>query len=102
MKYKVQLTDEAGNVFLYDISRSSCSEKTLNDFILEALQIPEDKLALCLQEFAVAVKASIALRKSFEAVVDKKFLKRIEIPAFTWIDDGEKKQSINLTVEEEK
>ena len=46
MKYKVQLTDEAGNVFLYDVSRSSCSEKTLNDFILEALQISEDKREL--------------------------------------------------------
>ena len=46
MKYKVQLTDEAGNVFLYDVSHSSCSEKTLNDFILEALQISEDKRKL--------------------------------------------------------
>jgi hypothetical protein len=46
MKYKVQLTDEVGNVFLYDVSRSSCSEKTLNDFILEALRISEDKREL--------------------------------------------------------
>jgi len=50
MKYKVQLTDEAGNVFLYDVSCSSSDEeKNLNDFILEALQISEDKRKLPLK-----------------------------------------------------
>ena len=44
MEYKVQITDEAGNVGQYVISCSSSSEdKNLNDFILEALQISEDK-----------------------------------------------------------
>jgi hypothetical protein len=44
MEYKVQITDEAGNVHQYVVSRSSSSEeKSLNDFILEALQISEDK-----------------------------------------------------------
>jgi hypothetical protein len=44
MEYKVQITDEAGNVHQYVVSRSSSSEdKNLNDFILEALQISEDK-----------------------------------------------------------
>jgi len=50
MKYKVQLTDEAGKVFLYDVSCSSSDEeKNLNDFILEALQISEDKRKLPLK-----------------------------------------------------
>ena len=40
MEYKVQITDEAGNVQQYVVSRSSSSEdKSMNDFILEALQI---------------------------------------------------------------
>jgi hypothetical protein len=46
MEYKVQITDEAGNVHLYNVSRSSSSPKSLNDFILEALQISEDKRKL--------------------------------------------------------
>jgi hypothetical protein len=51
MKYKIQLTDEAGNVQQYVVSRSSssCSDKTLDDFILEALQISEDKRKLPLK-----------------------------------------------------
>jgi len=50
MKYKVQLTDETGKVFLYDVSCSSSDEeKNLNDFILEALQISEDKRKLPLK-----------------------------------------------------
>jgi hypothetical protein len=44
MEYKVQITDEAGNVQHYVVSCSSSFEdKSLNDFILEALQISEDK-----------------------------------------------------------
>lgn len=50
MKYKVQITDELGNVQQYTINSSSSSEdKTLNDFILEALQISEDKRKLPLK-----------------------------------------------------
>jgi hypothetical protein len=49
MKYNVQVTDEAGNVQEYVVSRSSSSDKTLNDFILEALQISEDKRNLPLK-----------------------------------------------------
>lgn len=46
MKYELKITDEHGNEHLYNVVRSSCSEKTLNDFILEALQISEDKREL--------------------------------------------------------
>lgn len=39
MEYKVQITDEAGNVQHHIVNRSSFGEdKSLNDFILEALQ----------------------------------------------------------------
>ena len=47
MEYKVQITDDAGNIRQYNVSRSSSSEdKSLNDFILEALRISEDKRKL--------------------------------------------------------
>lgn len=47
MEYKLQLTDETGKVFLFNVKSSSCSEhKSLNDFILEALQISENKREL--------------------------------------------------------
>lgn len=46
MKYKLTIIDENGNEHLYNVSRNSCSEKTLNDFILDALQISEDKRKL--------------------------------------------------------
>lgn len=50
MKYKLTITDENGNEHLYNVSRSSSSEeKSLNDFILEALQISEDKRKLPLK-----------------------------------------------------
>jgi hypothetical protein len=50
MEYKVQITDEAGNVQQYVVSRSSSFEqKSLNDFILEALRISEDKRKLPLK-----------------------------------------------------
>lgn len=48
MEYKVQITDEAGNVQQYVVSSSS-EDKSLNDFILEALQISEDKRKLPLK-----------------------------------------------------
>jgi hypothetical protein len=46
MKLKLTITDENGNEYLYNINRGSNSEKTLNDFILEALQVSEDKREL--------------------------------------------------------
>lgn len=47
MKYKITITDENGNDHLYNVSRSSSDEpKNLNDFILEALNISEDKREL--------------------------------------------------------
>lgn len=50
MEYKVQITDEAGNIRQYNVVRTSFPEdKTLNDFILEALQISEDKRNLPLK-----------------------------------------------------
>lgn len=47
MKYQIQITDEKGNVINRTIERSSSDEKqSLNDFIIQALQISEDKRKL--------------------------------------------------------
>jgi hypothetical protein len=50
MKYEIQITDEEGNVQCY-ILRSSYipQSKSLDDFILEALQISDDKRKLPLK-----------------------------------------------------
>ena len=47
MKFELKITDEQGNEHLYNIVRSSDGEpKNLNDFILKALSISEDKRQL--------------------------------------------------------
>ena len=47
MKLQLKITDEQGNEHLYNVVRSSDGEpKNLNDFILEALSISEDKRQL--------------------------------------------------------
>ena len=50
MRYILTITDENGNEHFYNVVRSPSSEyKSLNDFILEALQISEDKRKLPLK-----------------------------------------------------
>jgi len=47
MKLELKITDEKGNEHLYNVVRSSSDEpRNLNDFILEALSISEDKRQL--------------------------------------------------------
>lgn len=47
MKLELKITDEQGNEHLYNVVRSSDGEpNNLNDFILDALQISEDKRKL--------------------------------------------------------
>lgn len=47
MKYEFKITDETGKCFSFNVTCSSSDEeKSLNDFILEALQISEDKRKL--------------------------------------------------------
>lgn len=44
MKFEIKVTDENNHVRYYSITRSEAGEtKTLNDFILDALDISEDK-----------------------------------------------------------
>lgn len=47
MQYKLKLTDEAGNTRDYTLTSSGFEEQgNLNDFILEALKVSEDKREL--------------------------------------------------------
>lgn len=47
MKFEVKITDEAGNIHNFTLIKSSSDEKkNLNDFILNALLISEDKRQL--------------------------------------------------------
>ena len=87
MEYKVQITDEAGNVFLYDVSRSSCSEKTLNDFILEALQISEDKRKLPLKiQCPNGLEVYPSIKMKFENYGSPILGDKLEAMHITWRD----------------
>ena len=87
MKYKVQLTDEAGNVFLYNVSRSSYSEKTLNDFILEALQISEDKRELPVKiQCPNGLEVEPSIKMKFENYGSPLLGDKLEAMHITWRD----------------
>ncbi len=50
MEYRILITDKNGRVIDYNLTKSSFGEeKNLNDFILEALTISEDKRKLPLK-----------------------------------------------------
>lgn len=50
MNFNVKITDEKGKEHEFTLSRSSSDEeKNLNDFILEAIQVSEDKRKLPLK-----------------------------------------------------
>lgn len=88
MKYEFKITDEAGNVFLYDVSRSSSAEeKSLNDFILEALQISEDKRKLPLKtQCPNGLEVYPSIKMKFENYGSSIFGGKIEAMHITWRD----------------
>jgi hypothetical protein len=50
MKFQVQITDDAGNIQHYVINHNpGCNDRSLDDFILEALWISEEKRKLPLK-----------------------------------------------------
>ena len=88
MKYKFKITDEAGNVFLYDVIRSSSDEeKSLNDFILEALHISEDKRKLPLKTQCLnGLEVYPSIKMKFENYGLLLFGDEIEAMHITWRD----------------
>ena len=89
MEYKVQITDENGNEHLYNVSRSSASEdKSLNDFILEALQISEDKRKLPLKiQCPNGLEVYPSIKMKFENYGSPILGDKIEAMHITWQDD---------------
>ena len=86
MEYKVQITDEAGNIRQYNVSRSSSSEdKTLNDFILEALQISEDKRKLPLKtQCPNGLEVYPSIKMKFENYGSPLLGDKLEAMMITW------------------
>lgn len=87
MKYKLTITDENGNEHLYNVSRSSYSEKTLNDFILEALQISEDKRELPVKiQCPNGLEVEPTIKMKFENYGSPLLGDKLEAMHITWRD----------------
>lgn len=88
MEYKVQVTDEAGNIRQYNVSRSSSFEdKSLNDFILEALQISEDKRKLPLKtQCPNGLEVYPSIKMKFENYGSPLLGDKLEAMMITWRD----------------
>jgi hypothetical protein len=88
MEYKVQITDEAGNVQQYVVSSSSSSEdKSLNDFILEALRISEDKRKLPLKtQCPTGLEVYPSIKMKFENYGSPLLGDKLEAMHITWRD----------------
>jgi len=88
MKLELKITDEQGNEHLYNVVRSSSDEaKNLNDFILEALSISEDKRKLpfiiqCPNELEVFP----SLKMKFENYGSSMLGDKLEAIMVTWRD----------------
>ena len=90
MKINVEIKDEAGNVQQYNVSRSSSSEdKSLNDFILEALQISEDKRKLPLKtQCPNGLEVYPSIKMKFENYGSPLLGDKIEAMHITWRDQN--------------
>ena len=87
MKYKITITDENGNEHLYNVTRSSYSEKTLNDFILEALQISEDKRELPVKiQCPNGLEGPPSIKMKFENYGSPILGDKLEAMHITWRD----------------
>ncbi len=88
MEYKVQITDENGKVHNYTITRSSSGEKkNLNDFILEALSISEDKRKLPFMiQCPNGLEVHPSLKMKFENYGSPLLGDEIEAMHVTWRD----------------
>ena len=88
MKLELKITDEQGNEHLYNVVRSSSDEpKNLNDFILKALSISEDKRKLpfliqCPNELEVFP----SLKMKFENYGSPLLGDKLEAMMVTWRD----------------
>lgn len=88
MEYKIQITDESGNIRQYNISRSSSLEdRSLNDFILDALQISEDKRKIPLKiQCPNGLEVYPSIKMKFENYGSPLLGDKLEAMHITWRD----------------
>ena len=88
MKLELKITDEQGNEHLYNIVRSSSDEpKNLNDFILEALSISEDKRELpLLTRCPNDLEVFPSIKMKFENYNNPLLNNKLEAMMITWCD----------------
>ena len=88
MKYELKITDEHGNEHLYNVVRSSSDEsKNLNDFILEALSISEDKRQLpFLTQCPNGLEVYPSIKMKFENYGSSMLGDKLEAMMVTWRD----------------
>lgn len=88
MKLEFKITDEQGNEHLYNVVRSSSDEpKNLNDFILEALSISEDKRQLpLLTQCPNELEVFPSLKMKFENYGSPLLGDKLEAMMVTWRD----------------
>jgi len=88
MKLELKVTDEHGNEHLYNIVRSASDEPdNLNDFILKALSISEDKRQLpFLIQCPNGLEVYPSLRMKFENYGSSLLGDKLEAMMVTWRD----------------
>ena len=88
MKLELKITDEQGNEHLYNVVRSSSDEpKNLNDFILEALSISEDKRQLpFLTQCPNELEVFPSIKMKFENYGSPLLGDKLEAMMVTWRD----------------
>jgi hypothetical protein len=88
MKYELKVTDENGNEYSYNVMRSSFDEsKNLNDFILEALSISEDKRRLPFMiQCPNGLEVHPSLKMKFENYGSSLLGDKLEAMMVTWRD----------------
>ena len=88
MKLELKITDEQGNEHLYNVVRSSSDEpKNLNDFILEALTISEDKRQLpFLTQCPNELEVFPSIKMKFENYGSPLLSDKLEAMMVTWRD----------------
>lgn len=86
MKLELKITDEHGNEHLYNIVQSSSDEpKNLNDFILEALSISEDKRQLpFLTQCPNGLEVYPSIKMKFENYGNPLLGDKLEAMMVTW------------------
>ncbi len=86
MKYNITITDENNEVYHFIVNRSEQGEdKTLNDFILQALEISEDKRKLPLKtQCPNGLEVYPSIKMKFENFGNPLIGDKLEAMFITW------------------